>query len=115
MKRLFFLCLFSLIMLTCPTISTAEPIELEHYQAKALVTSGQILSLNGTLAVVSQFCQGELIDAHLYQEDHKWRYDLQIKVQRGQIVNLSLDATNGHPDHSIALPSECQKNETATR
>lgn len=115
MKRLFFICFFSLFTLVHPTIIHAEPIELEHYQAKALVNSGQILSLNGTLAVVNQFCHGELIDAHLYQEDHKWRYDLQIKVQRGQIVNLSIDATNGQLEHSTALPSECRKHETATR
>ncbi|MCL1090294.1 hypothetical protein L2744_11965 [Shewanella profunda] len=115
MKRLFYICFFSPLALVYPTIINAEPIELEHYQVKALVNSGQILSLNGTLAAVNQFCHGELIDAHLYQEAHKWRYDLQIKVQRGQIVNLSIDATNGQPDHSIALPSECQKNETATR
>ncbi|MCP3128282.1 MULTISPECIES: PepSY domain-containing protein [Shewanella] len=115
MKRLFFICFFSLFTLMYPTINNAEPIELEHYQVKALVNSGQILSLNGTLSVVNQFCQGELIDAHLYQEDHKWRYDLQIKVQRGQIVNLSIDATNGQPVDSIALPSECRKHETATR
>lgn len=115
MKRLLFIGFFSLFTLVYPTIINAEPIELEHYQAKALVNSGQILSLNGTLEVVNQFCQGELIDAHLYQEDHKWRYDLQIKVQRGQIVNLSIDATNGQLEHSTALPSECRKNETATR
>ena len=115
MKRLFLICFFSLFTLAHPMQLNAKPIELEHYQAKALVNSGQILSLNGTLAVVNQFCQGELIDAHLYQEDHKWRYDLQIKVQRGQIVNLSIDATNGQADHSIALPSECRKHETVTR
>ncbi|MGL5361035.1 MAG: PepSY domain-containing protein [Shewanella sp.] len=115
MKRLFFIGFFSLFTLAYPAIIKAGTIELEHYQAKALVNSGQILSLDGTLAVVNQFCQGELIDAHLYQEESKWRYDLQLKVQRGQIVNLSIDATNGQPEHSIALPSECQKHETATR
>ncbi|MGL6124429.1 MAG: PepSY domain-containing protein [Shewanella sp.] len=115
MKRLFFIYIFSLFTLAHPINMHAAPIELEHYQVKELVNSGQILSLNGTLAVVDQFCQGELIDAHLYQEDHKWRYDLQIKVQRGQIVNLSIDATNGQAEHSIALPSECRKNETVTR
>lgn len=115
MKRRFFLYFFSLFMLMYPTISTAEQIELEHYQAKTLVRSGQILSLNGTLAIVNQFCQGELIDAHLYQEDHQWRYDLQLKVQRGHIIHLRIDATNGQPDLTIALPSECRKNETVTR
>ncbi|MGL4613927.1 MAG: PepSY domain-containing protein [Shewanella sp.] len=115
MKRLFFIGFFSLFTLVYPTIIQAGTIELEHYQAKALVNSGQILSLDSTLAVVNQYCQGELIDAHLYQEDHKWRYDLQLKVQPGQIVNLSIDATNGQPEHPTALPSECQKHETATR
>ncbi|MCH1929485.1 hypothetical protein L9G16_04770 [Shewanella sp. A25] len=109
MKRLLFISLMH------PFLLHAEPIELEHYQAKALVSSGQILSLNGTLSVVNQYCEGELIDAHLYQDEENWRYDLQIKVQRGQTVNLSIDATNGQLEQSTALPSECRKHETATR
>lgn len=115
MKRLFFIFFVSQFTLMHPTIIHAGSIELEHYQAKALVNSGQILSLNGTLNMVNQFCQGELIDAHLYQEEHKWRYDLQIKVQRGQIVNLSINAINGQIEHPTALPNECRKHETATR
>lgn len=115
MNQAVFICFFSLLALMYPTINNAAPIELEHSQVKALVNSGQILSLNGTLSIANQFCQGELIDAHLYQEDHKWRYDLQIKLQRGQRVNLSIDTTNGQPVDSIALPSECPKHETVTR
>ena len=121
MRRLFILCFFSLTYLTLSDVIgvgkvAASPveIELEHYQAKALVTSGQILSLDASLAILNQYCQGQLIDAHLYQELQKWRYDLQIKIQRGQIINLSIDATTGHANPDT-LPSECQAHETVTR
>lgn len=114
MRRLFILCFFSLTYLILGEKVAASSIELEHYQAKDLVTSGQILSLDESLAILTNYCQGQLIDAHLYQENQKWRYDLQIKIQRGQIVNLSIDATNGLPNLNT-LPSECRHNETVTR
>ncbi|MBT1443824.1 hypothetical protein KJI95_04685 [Shewanella sp. JM162201] len=93
----------------------ASPIELEHYEAKRLVSTGQILSLDATLERVAAFCQGKLLDAHLYQEGDKWRYDLQFGFQRGQIINLSVDATSGRLNPDSVLPDECKPHETATR
>lgn len=93
--------------LTMPADATTL-IELEHNQAKELVSTGKILSLDVTLAKTKSFCFGKLIDAHLYQEEGKWRYDLQIKAQRGQIIDLSLDASTGQPNPYKSLPNECR-------
>ncbi|MBW8183219.1 PepSY domain-containing protein [Shewanella nanhaiensis] len=97
------------LAITLATTASATPlIELEHNQAKQLVSTGKILSLDVTLAKTQFFCFGKLIDAHLYQEEGKWRYDLQIKTQRGQIIDLSLDASTGQPNPYLSLPSECR-------
>ncbi|ARD23798.1 MULTISPECIES: PepSY domain-containing protein [Shewanella] len=89
--------------------------ELQHDEVQRLVTSGSIQSLDYSLTLLAQYCDGELIDASLYQEDDKWRYDLQLKLKKGHVIHLFLDATNGMPESMDQLPSECQINETATR
>ncbi|WP_372871591.1 PepSY domain-containing protein [Shewanella sp.] len=93
----------------------ASAIELEHYEAKRLVSEGQILSLDATLKRVAAFCQGKLLDAHLYQDGDSWRYDLQFGFQRGEITHLSVDASSGKLSPDSELPDECQTHETATR
>ncbi|QYK04635.1 PepSY domain-containing protein [Shewanella zhangzhouensis] len=93
----------------------ASVVELEHYQATQLVSSGQILSLDATLQRVAAHCQGKLLDAHLFQEGDKWRYDLQFGLQRGQIIHLSVDAASGELNPDSTLPDECKNHETATR
>ena len=103
--------LFGLLALATllPITSLATTlVELEHNQAKELVSTGKILSLDVTLTKTESFCFGKLIDAHLYQDKGKWRYDLQIKAQRGQIIDLSLDASTGQPNPNKSLPSECR-------
>nr|WP_256260998.1 hypothetical protein [Shewanella sp. NIFS-20-20] len=95
--------------------ASSQDTELHHYQAKQLVANGHILSLNETLSIVSQYCSGKLIDAHLYQEQDKWRYDLQLKLNAGQLIDLSIDAKTGHPNSRSPLPSECRNHETVTR
>ncbi len=108
MTRALFISFLALATLMPMTGHTSALIELEHYEAKQLVSSGKILSLDVTLSKIKHFCYGKLIDAHLYREEGKWRYDLQIKAQRGQIIDLSLDASNGQPDPYKSLPNDCR-------
>ncbi|WP_299795380.1 PepSY domain-containing protein [uncultured Shewanella sp.] len=108
MTRALCVSLFALATLMSMKGHTTNLIELEHYEAKQLVSSGKILSLDVTLSRIKHFCYGKLIDAHLYREDGKWRYDLQIKAQHGQIIDLSLDASTGQPDPYRSLPSDCR-------
>ncbi|MCF1428143.1 MAG: hypothetical protein LPD71_05490 [Shewanella sp.] len=115
MLRLVFICFFSLLALQPWNRVAASPIELHHNQAVTLVASGQILSLTDTLAIVSHYCKGKLMDAHLYQEGNKWRYDLELKVDKGQLLQISVDARSGKPVAAIPLPSECQQNEITAR
>ncbi|MPY25243.1 hypothetical protein FM037_03760 [Shewanella psychropiezotolerans] len=108
MTRALFIILFALATYTPVLAHGSTLVELEHYQAKHLVSAGKILSLDVTLSKIKYFCYGKLIDAHLYQEQGKWRYDLQIKAQRGQIIDLSLDASTGQPNPTKSLPSGCR-------
>ncbi|WP_076415708.1 PepSY domain-containing protein [Shewanella sp. UCD-KL12] len=108
MTRALFIILLALASFSIQKAQGSALIELEHYQAKHLVSAGKILSLDVTLSKSKHFCYGKLIDAHLYQEKGKWRYDLQIKSQRGQIIDLSLDASTGRPDPYKPLPSGCR-------
>ncbi len=105
----------SLFAYTLSSTTHAMTNELQHDEVQRLVTSGSIRSLDYSLTLLAQYCEGELIDASLYQEDDKWRYDLQLKLKKGHVIHLSIDATNGMPESIDQLPSECQINETATR
>lgn len=114
MSKLLLSGFFSL--LACALVTQAAPLtELHHNQASELVTSGKILSLTDTLNIVTLYCNGKLIDVHLYQEVDKWRYDLQLKVRGGELINLSINAKDGRPIPEIPLPSECRQNETTAR
>ncbi|MEI6859332.1 MAG: hypothetical protein V5788_06040 [Shewanella sp.] len=108
MTRALFIILLALVIYTPKSANSSDVIVLEHDQAKLLVTAGHILSLDVTLSKIKYFCYGKLIDANLYQEHGKWRYNLLIKTQRGQIVNLSLDASIGQPNPNKSLPSGCR-------
>jgi len=92
---------------------TALP--LDHDNVQKLVFSGNIPSLDDLLAWVSQYCDGHLIDAQVYQHQDKLRYDLQFMLNQGYVINLQFDAVNGMLDSLAQLPSECTKHETATR
>ncbi len=108
MTRALFIILLALAPFSIQKAQASALVELEHKQAKYLVSTGKILSLDVTLFKSKQFCYGKLIDAHLYQERGKWRYDLKIKSQRGQIIDLSLDASTGQPDPYKPMPSGCR-------
>lgn len=108
MTRALFIVLFALATFQSNLANGSALIELEHNQAKNLVSNGKILSLDVTLSKTKHFCYGKLIDAHLYQDKGKWRYDLQIKAQRGQIIDLSLDASTGQPNPYQSLPPGCR-------
>jgi len=115
LRGLFFVCFISLTLSTAKAEVASPHLEPDHDIAKELVKSGTILSLDATLSQLQWVCHGKLIDAHLYQKEGEWRYDLQIKVEHGHIVSLSLNAGTGLYDDLTPLPSECRPNETATR
>lgn len=110
------LCWLFLISMLISQHAHSNEIELQHYQAQQLVNDGQIISLQDALFNVSQFCAGKLLDAKLYQQEYDWYYDLQFKVQRGQLITLRINARNGQPAINTPLPNECIiNNETVTR
>jgi uncharacterized membrane protein YkoI len=116
MNSLFSIAMNSLMAITISQQDIpAKEHPVDHDNVQKLVTSGNIRSLDDYLAWVSQYCDGHLIDAQLYQYQDKWRYHLQFKLKQGHVVNLQLDAANGMQDPLTQLPSECTKHETATR
>ena len=88
---------------------------LDHDNVQKLVTSGNIRTLDDYLTWLSQYCDGQLVDAQLYQYGEKWRYDSQFRLAQGHVINLQLDAVNGMKHPLSQLPSECTKHETVTR
>ncbi|QQX79535.1 hypothetical protein JK628_18755 [Shewanella sp. KX20019] len=94
--------------LKLPTLVFAnQKVEVQHNQAQQLVKSGQILSLDVTLAGMQTICHGKLIDAHLYQLDGSWLYVVQIRPLAGEIVELTLNARNGQLAKPAKMPSSC--------
>jgi uncharacterized membrane protein YkoI len=99
--------------LTLSLILAASPqaqqlIELEHNQAKKLVSEGKIVSLDFALIHVEHYCSGKLLDAHLYQNQGEWLYDLQLRSDTGELISLSIDATTGKPQQYSQLPMACR-------
>ncbi|WP_417760776.1 PepSY domain-containing protein [Shewanella sp.] len=91
------------------------PLEPDHELAKALVASGEIRSLDQTLTELLHQCDAELLDAHLYQSDGQWRYDLYIKFRQGIVQSLLVDASNGALISPDKLPGDCLPDEATAR
>ncbi|WP_394130399.1 hypothetical protein [Shewanella maritima] len=107
--------LLSLSTLIVSQSTIITPLELEHDQAQKLVASGQIKSLDYSLNWINQFCNGQLVDARLYQSLDKLHYNLQLRVNENQLIDIKLNAVNGMLESMTQLPSECTQNETVTR
>ncbi|KFZ37502.1 hypothetical protein HR45_10870 [Shewanella mangrovi] len=93
----------------------AHPLEPDHELAKSLVASGIIRSLDQTLAELLRHCNAELLDAHLYQSDGEWRYDLYIRFRQGIVQSLIVNASDGTLISPDKLPGDCLPDEAAAR
>ncbi|MDF0535533.1 hypothetical protein KDN34_14065 [Shewanella yunxiaonensis] len=114
MSRLSQLCWAGLMPVIAHANVANLHLQADHNIAKALVKSGEILSLDTTLSNIKPFCYGQLVDAHLYQRDGKWRYDLLIKNDQDTLLQLDLNASTSEHDGQ-PLPEECHPYETAPR
>ena len=106
---------FSLSTLNAYAIDTVEMVEVDHDNVQQLVSNGDIRSLDDCLNWLAQYCDVQLVDAQLFQLNDTWRYDLQLKVRLGHVVNLQFDAQSGTLNSLTQLPSECTQHETVTR
>ncbi|UJF21746.1 PepSY domain-containing protein [Shewanella sp. OMA3-2] len=107
--------LFSLSTLNANFNSAQTLYEADHNHVQKLVSAGHIRSLDECLNWLAQYCDVQLVDAQLFQEKDKWRYNLQLKLKQGHTVNLQFDAQSGTLNSLTQLPSECTQHETATR
>ena len=98
-----------------PKIDSTSQMQFSHDNVQALVATGTIRSLTDSLQWVSQYCEGQLVDAQLFQENDQLRYLLQFKLVNEDVISLQLDAVSGMLESLDQLPSECNKHETATR
>ncbi|MCL1074687.1 PepSY domain-containing protein [Shewanella dokdonensis] len=114
MNRLNQLCWAGLLPVIAHANVASLHLQADHNIAKELVRNGEILSLDTTLSKLQHFCYGQLVDAHLYQQDNKWRYDLLIRIDQDTLVRLDLNASTGEHDGQ-PLPEECHPYETAPR
>ena len=93
----------------------SQALEPDHELAKSLVASGQIRSLDKTLAGLHSYCDAELLDAHLYQSNDHWRYDLYIRLRQGIAFSVLVDASTGELLSPDQLPGDCSPDEAAAR
>ena len=67
----------------------------EHEQARALMTSGEILPLEQVLMKVKDGRNWRLLEAELEKEDSIWIYEFELVDEQGQVHELEVDARNG--------------------
>ncbi len=96
-----------LSIISAPWLTAAPLVELEHNQAKELVTKGKILPLDMALAKLEAYCVGKLLDANLYHSDDDWLYSLQLHNAEGDIISFTINATTGEPKSHSSLPKDC--------
>ncbi|WP_258405276.1 PepSY domain-containing protein [Shewanella mesophila] len=108
MKPIYTVSALMLSLISVSSIQALPLIELEHNQAKQLVSEGKIVSLDFALTHMERYCSGKLLDAHLYQTQGEWHYDLQIRSDSGEMISLSIDATTGKPQQYTQLPIACR-------
>ncbi|WP_256870973.1 PepSY domain-containing protein [Shewanella sp. Scap07] len=106
-----FRSLIALMFCVSSTTFATSLIELEHNQAKDLVSAGKILPLDITLFQVQNFCAGKLLDANLFQYQGHWVYELKIKSTRGSRAAIIVDASTGTLQPNSKLPSSCRPSE----
>ena len=107
--------LFSRSTLNTHLVDPQQLFEVDHDHVQQLVSQGHIRSLDDSLNWLAQYCDVQLIDAQLFQQNNTWRYDLQLQLKQGHTVNLQFDAKSGTLNSLTQLPSECTQHETATR
>ncbi|WP_394205871.1 PepSY domain-containing protein [Shewanella waksmanii] len=98
----------ALLLSVSSTTFATSLVELEHNQAKDLVSEGKILPLDITLFQVQDFCAGKLLDANLFQYQGHWVYELKIKPKRGSRAAIIVDASTGELQPNSKLPKNCR-------
>ncbi len=90
MKRA--LVLFGLIL---GLATTAQADDDDQYRALNALNAGEILPLGVILQMVASVAPGVPIEVELERDDGLWIYSLEIRGQRGRIVELEVDAATG--------------------
>lgn len=79
-------------------------------QARAARAREQVLPLERILAIVERHVDGRVIDTELEREDGRLRYELELLLPDGRVIEVEIDAHTGD-----FLKLEGQRLETALR
>lgn len=99
---------FGLLLLPGPAPAGAP--RSDHDQARAARARQQALPLERILAIVERHFEGRVIDTELEREDGVLRYELELLLPDGRVIEIELDAHTGD-----FLKIEGQRLETALR
>lgn len=82
----------------------------DHDQARAAHARQQALPLERILAIVERHFEGRVIDTELERDDGQLRYELELLLPDGRVIEIEIDAHSGE-----FLKLEGQRLETALR
>ena len=80
-------------LMTCVAKSAAA--DEDHYDARAALEAGEILSLSAILAGLPARVSGVPIDVDLERDDGMWIYELEVRTNRGRLFEVEVDAATG--------------------
>ncbi len=87
--------IFPLVLLMlCTSVVLAHEDEADYEQARRLLDSGKILSLDEIVERVGIPPGGRLLDVELENEHGRWEYELEYLVG-GQVREYRIDAATG--------------------
>ena len=84
--------LLSFMMLSPLQVAMADD---DYIEAKRLLDSGEILSLEVILKNVRQILPGKILEVELEKEDEKIVYEIEILDRNGVIKEIYIDAKTG--------------------
>ena len=93
-----------------PTQLPAGTPRSDQDQARAARARHDVLPLERILAIVERHCEGHVIDTELERDDGRLRYELELLLPDGRVIEIELDAHSGE-----FLKIEGQRLETALR
>lgn len=93
-----------------PTQLPAGAPRSDQDQARAARARQDVLPLERILAIVERHVEGRIIDTELERDDGRLRYELELLLPDGRVIEIEIDARTGD-----FLKLEGQRLETALR
>lgn len=92
MKKILIPFITLLLLLPASWSASADD---DHDEARRLLKSGDIVSLEVILQNASRIQQGKILEVELESEKGKWVYEIELLSPEGDVVELVFDAATG--------------------